>query len=135
MHVSFFFFQMWCVGSSIVVVSCTALFVLWVLLSCSDVCLCSTLVLTWCSSLVVLKSYLDLLLELLLNLGRGLRAPLEFFSCHPLICSSVLGVLLSCNRYSVFLSSTAQSMEFLWSHCGRLHLSGGRRLRAPHEFQ
>ena len=47
--------QMWGVGSSLaslVVVSWTSLIVLWVLLSCSDVCLGSSLVVTWCSSVV-----------------------------------------------------------------------------------
>ena len=42
------------VGSFQVVVSGTSLLVLWMLLSCSDVCLGSSLVVAWCSSLVVL---------------------------------------------------------------------------------
>ena len=47
--------QMWCVGSSLVVSSCTSIFVPWVLLSCSA---WVPLVVVWRSSLVVLRSYL-----------------------------------------------------------------------------
>ena len=50
--------QVWYVGSSLVVSSCTFIFVLWLLLSCSDVCLGSSLVVAWCSFLVVLRSYI-----------------------------------------------------------------------------
>ena len=50
--------QMWCVGSSLVVSSCTSIFVPWVLLFFSDVCLHFSLVMAWFSSLVVLRSYL-----------------------------------------------------------------------------
>ena len=42
--------KMWCVGSSLVAI-CTSLIVSWVLLSCSDVCLGSSVVVLWCYSL------------------------------------------------------------------------------------
>jgi len=53
--------QMWCVGTSLVVASCTSLVMPWMLLSSSDVCLGSSFVVSWCSSLIMLRSYLDLL--------------------------------------------------------------------------
>ena len=52
--------------ASLGVVSCSSLIVLWVLLPYSDVYLGSSCV-AWCSSLVMLRSYLDLPWELLLS--------------------------------------------------------------------
>ena len=51
---------------------------LWLLLSCSDVCLGSPLVVAWCYSLGVLRSYYQFIVRAPVELRRALRAPLEF---------------------------------------------------------
>ena len=60
--------QVWYVGFSQIVASCTSLIVLWVLLSCSNVYLSPSLVVTWCSS-----SFADVLSQFATKASLELR--------------------------------------------------------------